>query len=138
MKILKLLLALIGLVQLCTSYRILFAYPFEGKSHFIFVHQLLKGLAHKGHQVDIISSFPPTEKFPNITQIITLPRPKKTFVNSLSFEIAKSFNNDLSWMKSLGENMCEKLGSPEILNLAQNPPKDPPYDMLMVTVNIKC
>lgn len=127
---------LLGLAQICASYRILVAYPFTGKSHFLFVYQLSKGLVRKGHQVDIISPFPQKEKFPNLTQIITLPS-KASFVDKVDFKLAKSFTNDLTWMYHVGKENCEKLENPEVLNLARNPPKDPPYDLLIISVSIK-
>lgn len=43
------------------GYRILGVFPLPQKSHFIMYEKLMKGLAEKGHTVDVVSHFPQKE-----------------------------------------------------------------------------
>lgn len=42
----------------CDGYRILGIFPLNGRSHMMMFEQLMKGLAKRGHQVDVVSTFP--------------------------------------------------------------------------------
>ncbi|XP_016838956.1 UDP-glucuronosyltransferase 2C1 [Nasonia vitripennis] len=127
-----LFLATIGSVEICSGYRILGIYPVPIRSHFIIINQLLKGLADKGHQVDLISIFPEKEKLhPNYTQIITLPGQLSEIIPIMNITTVRKFGWDLSSVADFGYRICENMGNPEFLKLARNPPKDPPYDVII-------
>ncbi|XP_075214912.1 UDP-glucosyltransferase 2-like [Lycorma delicatula] len=70
------------------SANILAVVPFNGRSHYIVIEALLKGLAAKGHQVTVFSSFPQKKPVKNLTDIdVSYLTP--TVVNgfTLDFEI---------------------------------------------------
>jgi len=118
------------------GYRLLAIIPYNSYSHFVMFEQLLKGLVRKGHQVDVISHYPLKKPYPNYTDIIMLT-PNMKLRNSLTYErmqngfitfpvflIAEIFGNDL----------CNYLAYSKIQELIRNPPKDPPYDAVVMEV----
>ncbi|XP_018319636.1 UDP-glucuronosyltransferase 2B31 [Agrilus planipennis] len=63
-------------VPVVSNYRILALIPYNGRSHFIMFEPLLKELASRGHEVDVLSHFPQKEKIPRYTDyslVGTLP-----------------------------------------------------------------
>lgn len=115
--------------------RILGIFPLHGKSHFIMCEQLMKTLAQKGHQVDVISHFPLKKPFPNYTDFSlegTLPQ----IINNVSFAEMQSLasGNLAHLMDICGDKICELLQHPAINKIIKNPPKDPPYDLVIVEV----
>lgn len=44
--------------QIVQSYNILAVFPLQSKSHYIMYERILKALAAKGHEVDVVSHFP--------------------------------------------------------------------------------
>ncbi|XP_043268667.1 UDP-glycosyltransferase UGT5-like [Venturia canescens] len=120
--------------QSCNGYRILGIFPLTAKSHFIMFEAMMKGLARKGHQVDVISTFPLHKPFPNYTDIIELSSTLPKFVNKMSYDMMKSYvAQDLIHFLAVtaGTEVCKNLGHPEMLKLYRNPPRDPPYDIMI-------
>lgn len=120
----------------CYGYRILGVFPFNGKSHFMMFEQLMKILAKKGHQVDVISTFPLKKPYPNYTDLIVLPV-SSSWINNLTFdEIQNSFSVSppLIVGQIAGNMICEYLKYPKIQELIHNPPKNPPYDAIILEV----
>lgn len=64
MKTIPFLFALAFCVQGIQNYNILGVFPFNGRSHFVMFERLLKGLAAKGHKVDVVSHFPQQRPIP--------------------------------------------------------------------------
>lgn len=98
--------------------------------------QLLKGLARKGHQVDVISPFPLEKSYPNYTDIVKIKAPH-AFVNNVTYEFMQhlfSVNPVYAIAILAGNEICKNLENPAILELARNPPKDPPYDAILMEV----
>ncbi|XP_011881506.1 PREDICTED: UDP-glucuronosyltransferase 2B31-like [Vollenhovia emeryi] len=121
-------------LAVCHGYRLLGLFPFQGKSHFVMFEQLLKGLARKGHQIDVVSKFPLKKPYPNYTDIVTLPMPIK-LVNNMTFDIMRQlFAENPTYIVATmaGNELCECLEHPEIKQLAQ--PKNPPYDAVLIEV----
>lgn len=136
MRLLSVLLAWLLYLSVCQGYRYLGVFPFHGKSHFVMFEHLMKGLARKGHQVDVISCFPLKKPYPNYTDIVKLKAPVQ-LVNNLTFEMMKSLigGNPVYAVATMGGNdICQYLAKPEIQNLVRDPPKDPPYDAVFVEV----
>ncbi|XP_025153230.1 UDP-glucuronosyltransferase 2A3 isoform X2 [Harpegnathos saltator] len=95
---------------------------------------LMKGIASKGHQVDVISTYPLKKPYPNYNDIVKL-RPSMQLVNNMTFEMMHQIIsvNIAHAVATLGGNdVCNHLSKPEILNLIRNPPKDPPYDAVLI------
>ncbi|XP_033219242.1 UDP-glucuronosyltransferase 2B31-like [Belonocnema kinseyi] len=115
--------------------RILGIFPLHGKSHFVICEQLMKTLAQKGHQVDVISHFPLKKPVPNYKDYSlegTLPQ----IINNISFvEIQSISSGNLAhFMDICGDKICELLKHPTLNNIIKNPPKDPPYDLVIVEI----
>lgn len=64
MKILGFFIVFISLVQFIENAKILAVFPLPGSSHFIMFERVLKGLAQKGHEVDVVSHFPLKQPLP--------------------------------------------------------------------------
>lgn len=124
------------ILSVCDGYRILGLFPFHGKSHFVMFEHLMKALARKGHQVDVLSTFPLKKPYPNYTDVVKLPVPEK-LLNNLTFEgvgVFTSAPGGYIITTMLGNPLCEFLGDQQLQRLLKNPPKDPPYDAVIVEV----
>ncbi|KAK9306716.1 hypothetical protein QLX08_002634 [Tetragonisca angustula] len=135
MKVLSVVL-ICTILSACHGYRILGVFPFNGKSHFMMFEHLMKSLARKGHQVDVISTFPLKKPYPNYNDMIVLPA-ERQFMNNLTYnEIDTLFRDSVVFaVASLAGNLvCEHLNNPQIQELIRNPPKDPPYDVIIMEV----
>ncbi|KAF7382487.1 hypothetical protein HZH68_015406 [Vespula germanica] len=115
------------------GYRILGIFPYQSKSHFNMFETLTKGLAKKGHQVDVISPFPQKRPFVNYTDIVVIP-PQLKIINNVSYNIAKNIWTVQIVSNIAGNDICEHLAHPDIQKLIHNPPKDPPYDVVLIQV----
>lgn len=123
-------------LSICHAYRFLGVFPFHGKSHFVMFEHLMKGLARKGHQVDVISTFPLKKPYPNYTDIVKLQPPMK-LVNNLTYEMMQSLigSNPAYAVATLGGNeVCNYLRNPEIQKLIREPSKNPSYDAVFIEV----
>ncbi|CAL1675286.1 unnamed protein product [Lasius platythorax] len=136
MRMLKVMFFLLFCLSVCHGYRLLGLFPFHGKSHFVMFEQLMKGLARKGHQVDVISTFPLKKPYPNYNDIVKLT-PPLALVNNMSYEFMQlllSTNPVYAVATLTGNNICLNLGNPAIQELARNPPRDPSYDAVFIEV----
>jgi hypothetical protein len=129
-------LTILGVFKVSNSYQILAIYALPIRSHFIMINEVLKGLVEKGHKVDIINPLPHKEANPNYTQIIRLPENQNLLSNGLSYQEAHNLSNSMFKIGLLGYEICQYLGHPEFLHLARNPPKDPPYDLIITQVKL--
>ena len=96
---------------------------------------LMTSLAERGHQVDVITHFPMKKPIPNYTDI-SVAGSVQTAVNNMFAENVTKFNanNMRLLVQAAGTNTCKLLGLPKIQQLIKNPPKDPPYDVVIVEV----
>ncbi|XP_014220312.2 UDP-glucuronosyltransferase 1-3-like [Trichogramma pretiosum] len=114
--------------------RILGIFPLQGKSHFVMCEALMRGLAAKGHQVDVYSHFPLKKPIPNYKDYSlagTLP----ALANNMTYDYMNSFGGVISipvLMNLIGNPVCELLNLPIFQNLIKNPPNDPPYDLVII------
>lgn len=134
MRVLLVIFSWLFCLAVCDGYRLLGLFPFQAKSHFVMFEQLLKGLARKGHQVDVVSKFPLKKPYPNYTDIVTLPTPM-IIVNNISFEFMKQLigvNPTYAVATMGGNELCKYLEQPAIKELAR--PKNPPYDAVLIEV----
>lgn len=46
------------------NYNILAIFPLNARSHFVMFERLLKGLAAKGHEIDVVSHYPQKNSVP--------------------------------------------------------------------------
>ncbi|RLU26696.1 hypothetical protein DMN91_000493, partial [Ooceraea biroi] len=137
MRMLPVIFALLLWLLVCSAYRFLGVFPFPGKSHFALPESLMKGLISKGHQVDIISPFPQKKPYSNYTDIANLTAPI-SFTNNMTYEFIVQVLGSIPWTSSAtsyGNDICEAhLGNPVIQKLVRDPPKDPPYDAMIMEI----
>lgn len=131
-----LLAIFITFMKACSAYRILGLYPLPKQSHFNMFNQLFKALAKKGHQIDLISMSPFEESYPNYKQIFMLPdNPDPVFTH---YDKIKDMESNVSLVAWMGYLRCQAMESSNFLRFVQNPPKDPPYDLIITQVIVYC
>nr|UEN71108.1 UDP-glucosyltransferase 332G1 [Meteorus pulchricornis] len=113
------------------SLRILGLFPLAGRSHFISNSHLMKGLANRGHQVDVVGHFPLKKPIPNYTDI-SLAGLAPQYTNNLSYEGAMTFNqySKRSFVYDVGIKTCDLL-STEVFQQLLKTPKGT-YDVVIV------
>ncbi|KAK2584309.1 hypothetical protein KPH14_006702 [Odynerus spinipes] len=97
---------------------------------------LMKGLAKKGHQVDVVSPFPLKKPIANYTDLVSLPSAMK-LVNNVSYKQMKEqlYGLPVYAVSTIGGNqLCEYLALPDIQKLIHDPPKNPPYDVVLIEI----
>lgn len=114
------------------SLRILGVFPVNARSHSIVQETVMRGLAARGHQVDVYSHFPLKKSVPNYTDI-SLKGTHATLLNNMSYEFIEGIRGQSTKnaVQNLGNTFCELLGHPVFENLLKNPPK---YDLVIVEV----
>lgn len=96
----------------------------------------MKGLAAKGHQVDVYSHFPLKRPPPNYTDY-SLKGTMPSLLNNLTYSDVTQFQgapNVERLIALAGNPQCELLGQPIFENLLKNPPK---YDVVFVEVHMQ-
>ncbi|XP_036145525.1 uncharacterized protein LOC105840599 [Monomorium pharaonis] len=134
MRVLSVIFPWLFCLSVCDGYRLLALFPFQGKSHFVMFEQLIKGLARKGHQIDVVSQFPLKKPYPNYTDIVTLPTPL-ILVNNMTYDLMLEYTrvNPAHIVATIGGNdICNFLRYPAIKELSR--PKNPPYDAVLMEV----
>lgn len=135
--LLKIFLLIVGL-QPCFGYRILGIFPMNVRSHLTICEHLMRGLARRGHQVDVVSPFPNQVPVKNYTDI-TIPHTFKELTNDLNYERVMNFsayNQVKIFVQFMGNDVCQMvLNDSKIQELINNPPQDPPYDLIIMEVS---
>lgn len=132
----KILLSIILLFAACdqftNGYRILGVFPVPGKSHWVMMEQLMKALAERGHQVDVVTHFLQNKPVPNYREISIEGR-SPSAVNNMTATQVKLFGtiNIKMLMHMAGSEVCKLMETPELQDLINNPPSDPPYDLVI-------
>ncbi|XP_046736273.1 UDP-glucosyltransferase 2-like [Diprion similis] len=118
------------------AYRILGVFPLLAKSHYLMCEQLMKGLAKRGHVVDVVSPFPLKKPFPNYNEIINLEGFVAGLHNNLTYDFALSNLLDKPIVPLIatayGNDLCDLMALPEFQKLIKNQEKDSPYDLVIV------
>lgn len=96
----------------------------------------MKGLAKRGHQVDVVSHFPLKKPVKNYNDIINLEGSMESLVNNYTIEFVSQIKGDVVNLLALsyGNRLCHIMGLEKFQNLIQNPPTDPPYDVVITEV----
>ena len=115
--------------------RILGIFPLPGKSHFGMCETVMRALAARGHQVDVISHFPLKKPPPNYHDI-SIEGSVPAVINNLTLQRAETFasGNLAELVQNAGNMVCDLLALPEIRNIIDHPPTDPPYDLVITEV----
>ncbi|KAH0949258.1 hypothetical protein HN011_000242 [Eciton burchellii] len=137
MRVLQVILISLLWLSACSAYRFLAVFPTPGKSHFIVAESLMKGLISKGHQIDIMSPFPQKKPYPNYTDIAEL-KMHVVLLNNMTYDhVMQVMRTNIinAIAKSFGNELCKRhLGHPIIQKLVRDPPKDPPYDAMIMEI----
>lgn len=124
------------LTAMTEGYRILGIFPFCSRSHQMMFDALSKGLARRGHQVEIVTCFPPKKSVENLTVLMNVEDSQPPLVNSWTVDLALNVGSDTLKVIAgpYGNDLCHLLGRPELQKIVKNPPKNPPYDLIIVEV----
>ncbi|XP_033210442.1 UDP-glucuronosyltransferase-like [Belonocnema kinseyi] len=118
------------------TYRVLGVFPLNFRSHFIFFESIMRGLAREGHQVDIISHYELTNPPKNYKTIINLAKLDYPYPTTKFETIQKAIDAIKDPVKHLTEvygiKMCPLLGHQKMQDFIRKPPKDTPYDVIIV------
>ncbi|XP_020710323.2 UDP-glucosyltransferase 2-like [Athalia rosae] len=110
--------------------RILGIFPLEIPDHFVMYQEVLKGLADRGHKVDVVSPYGLKRSHENYTTLINLAGKSSAMKNNLTGLSVKNVGGDYS-PDTYGNKICELLDLPDFQSLVKTPPKDPPYDLVI-------
>ena len=120
------------------TYRILGIFPLGFKSHNMFFQALMKSLARKGHQVDVISHYELLDPPKNYTTIINLANIEYDFpkVDFYMIQEIKAYDQDFIQASEelYGLRICKLMGHEKIQKFLRNPPRNPPYDLIITEV----
>ncbi|XP_044018434.1 UDP-glycosyltransferase UGT4-like [Aphidius gifuensis] len=123
----------------CVGYRILAFFPLNVRSHFMMFERLAKGLARRGHQVDVVSPYPLVTPMKNYTDITVEPLVTEN-INDFSYNHFYQYNNIMQfemYATQIGNDVCDSiLKNSKIKNIINNPPTNPPYDLFIMEVCI--
>lgn len=129
--LLPLILAFLACQTSIDGLRILGIFPLHGKSHWVMMESLMKGLAARGHRVDVYTHFK-SKLVPNYNEIM-IKSDMGTAVNNMTATDIKKFSNvNVKHLVHMaGDKLCEMLSLPQFQQLIKNPPNDPPYDLFI-------
>lgn len=122
--------------KLSNSLKILGVFPFAGKSHFAMYERLMKELAVREHQVDVISTFPLEKPLPNYRDIDIRAVGTEFVFNNMSYTGALQLSSLVLdyLMKICGSGPCDSLGHPNIDKVLRT--KKGAYDVIVMEVRV--
>lgn len=128
---------LISLLSLSEAYRILAIFPLNSKSHNGMFNALIRGLAERNHQLDVITHFPLENPPENYKVIMDLSGTMPAVVNNFTYDSVTVFSENVINIVAelLGNNLCQLLALDEMQRLIKFPPKDPSYDLVITEVS---
>lgn len=117
------------------SLRILGMFPFPAKSHFQMFSAVMKELARRGHQVDVVSLFPSKKPIPNYTEIDIRVEGVTLISDNLNYTRAREYKS--MFMRHVvqggGIGPCDSLGHPNMQKILKT--EKGVYDVLVVQVS---
>ncbi|XP_058804709.1 uncharacterized protein LOC131671920 [Phymastichus coffea] len=116
-----------------SAYRVLGIFPLNGKSHEMMFEALMKGLAKRGHQVDVITHFPIKNPPINYRTLVNLSGTMENLINSFSMDFVLGMADEVGYhvATAYGNRLCDLMNLKEIQEVIHNPPTNPPYDVLI-------
>lgn len=128
--LLSIFFAILACDQIANGSRILGVFPLHGKSHWIMQEALMRELARRGHQVDVITHFPLKTPIPNYKDI-SLKGSLPLVTNNINASEVQGFSSlsIATLVEIAGTNVCNLLSHPNLQQLIKNPPQDPPYEI---------
>ena len=131
-----LILLIYILTKVVGTYRVLGIFPLPYRSHNIFLEAIMKGLAREGNQVDVITHYELTNPPKNYKTILNLakvdfPFPKSYF-NTIQ-EVIDVAKDPIELFNEI-DQVCTFLAHKKTQDFIQNPPKNSPYDVIILEV----
>nr|QPA18386.1 UDP-gluconosyltransferase [Trialeurodes vaporariorum] len=102
-------------VKNVSGYKILGLFPYNGKSHFIMFESLMKGLAEKGHTVDVLSHFPLDTSMDNYTDF-SVAGSIRVLTGQISLEVFEEYRFDPLGINNIKFLYYSILGHETIMN----------------------
>lgn len=124
------------ILSVSSGYRILGLFPFNGKSHFIMFEPLMKALARKGHNVDVVSPFPLKKPYPNYRDLLSVPVTRH-FMNNMTYEeINEMINSSPAYAVGslLSDEVCRYLSNERMQQLLKSARAKQTYDVVIVEI----
>lgn len=114
--------------------RVLGVLPLPGRSHFVMTGKLMRELAQRGHQVDVISVFPPKQPIQNYHHIDITPAGLDTSVSNVTYDDIKLFAGlSMSYFVNIaGIRSCEMISHSNMQEVLKS--KKGAYDVIVVEV----
>ncbi|KAG8034235.1 hypothetical protein G9C98_001320, partial [Cotesia typhae] len=111
-----------GHYQSTEALKILGLFPLAGRSHFIPPARLMRELAAKGHQVDVVSHFPLKNPVPNYRDI-SLKGLAPIATNNMSYDQTKTVGgfSMQNFVSITGTQVCDLLGTSVFEKLIKTP-----------------
>lgn len=126
-------------ISVSSAYRILGVFPRVTRSHFIVFESLMRTLAKRGHQVDVVSHYPQKSPIKNYNDIISLQGLMGNNTDNHSVKDASKLSSEFVHRVGhiYGNRMCDYMGHEKFQKLIKYPPKDPSYDLVITQVFLK-
>lgn len=136
--LLRFLLIYFTIPILTDSSRILGIFPLHAKSHNNMFKAIMKGLAKRGHKVDIITHFELKDPPNNYQTIINLNGTKDSLMNAFPMSFISSIKNNMAYRYAtiVGNELCELLSHEKMQKFIKHPPNK--YDLIITEVSKKC
>ncbi|XP_017768995.1 PREDICTED: UDP-glucuronosyltransferase 1-7C-like isoform X3 [Nicrophorus vespilloides] len=120
------------LISLVDSYKILGLFPYPGKSHYDVFHPIMEELARKGHEVTILTHFPPKKAKPGFSYVSLEASSNKTkdVVDLSSIPNLRIVKYATPFvLSSIGWETCRNLRHPNVKKLLES---DAKFDLILV------
>ena len=140
MRLIKYLLPLIILFHTIKvdTYRILGVFPLALKSHNIFFEAVMKGLANRGHKVDVVAHFELVNPPKNYRTILNLQELNFSFPATTFDSVQGTIDMLESTTETLGNTygvqLCELMSHVKMQDFIKSLSKDSSYEGLLVEV----
>ncbi|XP_015125431.1 UDP-glucuronosyltransferase, partial [Diachasma alloeum] len=117
---------------ICDPLKILGVLPLPGKSHFVMTGSLMKELALRGHQVDVVSVFPLKKPMPNYNDIVVASDDTPMPVSNITYDDIKRFSGFSMnhFVNQAGIQLCDLLSHPKMQELLKTDKGT--YDVIIV------
>jgi len=93
----------------------------------------MKGLARRGHQVDVVTHFPQKNPVPNMRDISLAGSVEAVINNMTAGDLNKFSTFSLKGLSEMAMRICNLLDHPKLRDLIENP-RNPPYDVIITEV----
>ncbi|XP_011301492.1 UDP-glucuronosyltransferase 2A3-like [Fopius arisanus] len=120
--------------EVSSSLKILGVFPFPGRSHFAMFGALMRELARRGHQVDVIGMFPLEKPMPNYTDIDIRATKQSYLFNNMSYPEAMELRRltVTHLIELCAAPLCNSLNHPNMQKFFKT--KKGSYDVMIVEV----